>query len=774
LDSCDLQGNYRGTVGPIDVVSDLPEYACIAADVSGGAISALEITQPFVGTLIADGVHSLNFAAAGGTGATATFTVTGGYIVSTSLTAGGSGYTTSKHRTRRATWTGQRKMVHWLPWGIRGSDSSGVSGIVVQDCTFDTLANAFKPGTITGSVTSLRNTFTRTYMDVQSFGLSHPTAPYPLTVAFNFSSLPFSLAQKDAGDPHSDVVQLFGDDLGGAGNVTTANWNNILVYGNVHQDGPCRGSVQGMIIADMPSGTSFSGSKFVGNHIASNEQTLGLAITNPRDCYIYANNCIRHDHTNTVRNVSPVQLRVPGFQDDPGGGYYPSGSNLVGHNIVEAFDANGFGIPEINGQRYSNTILGAIGATIAYPSVFTAPTGARATLAQIKSAYTPTGIYSAKGAFGSASPVDVVNRTYDLNLEPTFVQFVDVVGQAINTQITSNWSRIIGGPATRSISVSGASAQWRQADDASGTNATAWTSSNGTLTIGKFLQIRATSGADGASVTATVTIGSEVYSWGVTSLSTASYVAIDNGGTARSNVSALSTDTGIRKVAIAFRMRPDVITAGASLFADAADTTCRVWFPTVGAFRGQFFGSPRAQLRPVLTPTTVMKTHIITLDFTNPNAGQGCSWATVEDGILLNNTHGGGVFDTRSVPGSGSDYGAASLQASGATSALFHSAGDFGIFNQADGGGTTFDGAFEFMWIDWGNSGYTIPDITQASIRNRWSAGIIGANGNGPTGSQPKCFWTATDLAEANSGGGMPNLGSISSKPLVKQAGTYT
>ena len=271
-----------------------------------------------------------------------------------------------------------------------------------------------------------------------------------------------------------------------------------------------------------------------------------------------------------------------------------------------------------------------------------------------------------------------------------------------------------------------------------------------------------------------MTIGSEVYSWGVTSLSTASFVAIDNGGSARSTVSALSADTGIRKVAIAFRMRPDAITAGANLFADSAASTFRVWFPTTGAFRGQFFVSTRVQLRPVLTPTTVMKTHIITLDFTNPNAAQGCSWATIEDGILLNNTTGsGGVFDSRSVAGSGSDYGAASLQASGSASALFHSSGDLGIFGESDGGGTLFDGAFEFMWIDWGGSGYTIPDITLASIRNKWAAGIIGANGNGPTGSQPKCFWTATDLTEANSGGGMPNLGSISSKPLVKQAGTY-
>lgn len=168
-----------------------------------------------------------------------------------------------------------------------------------------------------------------------------------------------------------------------------------------------------------------------------------------------------------------------------------------------------------------------------------------------------------------------------------------------------------------------------------------------------------------------------------------------------------------------------------------------------------------------------MRTHIITLDMGNVNASQGCYWATLEDGVLLNNTPGtGGSFDTRTTAGSGTDYGAYSF-ATSATNGLFGAGAAVGIFAEADGGGTILNGAFEFLWIDWGGSGYTIPDITNSTVRNAWLADNIGANGEGPTGSAPKLYWTATDLTQANSGGGIANLGSVSSVPMVKQAGTY-
>jgi hypothetical protein len=767
FDGCRFWGNYRGTVGAdIDVVNALPEYACIAADVTAGAISGLEITQSFVGDLLADNTYSLDFTPAGGTGATATFTVVAGFITSTNLTAGGSGYNTNSHRTRRAIWTGQRRMMDWLPWGVRTVSPGVINNAQFTNCSFKTLSNAIKPSLLETAVSVVGCDFERIYMDYTSFGTDAARPNYNITFTDNFGTLPFSVAGRDAGDPHSDWIQMFMDDIA-TGGVSTLDWEGLTFERNIFVDGVCRGGIQGAIIADAPNSVCFSNGRFVGNLIASKTLTLGLALVNPRDWVIRNNAFIRFDPTDAVANPSAVVLRVPGARDVPAG-FFAAGNTLIGRNITEALETNGYGLPEINVLREPNTVLGNRGATISYASVFANHTGARLTRANVIAAYTPTGGYAGQGPFGQTAYINHATRTTDLSLEPTFVQFTDLGSQSLSTVVTSNWSRIIGGPATRSISITGG--EWRQADDASGTNATAWTSAGGTLTRGKFLQVRlTTSASNGTQTIAAITIGSAVYSWSVTTVA-AAFATVDNQGTAYSRISPVSSDTGLQKVIFAFRMKPDTLVAGANLLAEA-NLASRIWMPSTTAFRAQFISAARAQLRPTLTATTAMKTHIISLDFTNTNANQGCFWATAEDGVLLNNTPGaGGAFDTRSVAGSGTDYGAASLPASGA-SGFFGTSNQLGIFAEADGGGVLFDGACEFVWIDWGDAGYTIPDVTQASVRNAWLSNNIGPNGQGPTGSIPKLYYTG-NAAAWNAGGGLANLGSLTA-PLVVQAGTY-
>ena len=768
FDGCRFFGNYRGTVGAdIDVVNALPEYACIAADVTAGAISSLEITQPFVGDLMADGTYSLDFTPAGGTGATATFTVVAGFITSTNLTAGGTGYNTNSHRTRRAIWTGQRRMMDWLPWGVRTVSPGVLNNAQFLNCSLKTLSNAIKPSLLATAISVVGCDFERVYMDYTSFGTDAARANYNITFTDNFGTLPFSVAGKDAGDPHSDWIQVFMDDIA-TGGVSTLDWEGLTFERNIFVDGVCRGGIQGAIIADAPNQVCFANSRFVGNLIASKSLTLGIALVNPRDWVIRNNAFIRFDPTDTVNNTSAIVLRVPGARDVPVG-YFAGGNTLIGRNITEALEPNGYGLPQINLLREPNTVLGNRGTTISYASVFANHTGARLTRADVVAAYTPTGGYAGQGPFGQAAYINHATRTTDLSLEPTYVNFSALTSQSVSTLVTSEWSRIIGGPSTRSISITGG--EWREANDAIGTGATSWTSASGTLTRGKFLQVRqTTSASNGAETVTAVTIGSAVYNWSVTTVA-AAFATVDNQGTAYSTASSISTDTGLRKLVLAFRMKPDAVTANASLFSDTSAATCRVWFPTTSAYRAVFWISARAQLRPVLTPDTSMKTHFITLDLTNTNANQGCFWATAEDGVLLNNTPGsGGFFDTRSTTGSGTDYGAASLNASG-TGGLFGSNNQLGIFGEADGGGVLFDGACEFFWMDWGGAGYTIPDITSSSVRNAWLSNNIGANGQGPTGSIPKLFYTG-NAAAWNAGGGLANLGSLTA-PLVKQAGTF-
>lgn len=768
FEECEFQGNYRGVVGSINVVDELPEYACIAADVSGGAISALEIRADYVGDLLANGTYDLDFSPAGGTGAIATFDVVDGYITGTTLTNGGTGYTTSSHRNRRAIWAGQRRMLDWMPWGFRNGSPVSLNGVRVENCTFDTLNSAYKAaGGNTGHVELIGNTFTRVYQDLMSIGLQHPVAPYPITIKWNFGSLPFSVAQWDAGDPHSDFIQVFADDVGGAGNVTTADWENIVVEGNVFIDGDCRGSVQGAIIADVPSNVSYSGLRFCYNFVASNVQGLGLALVNPKDCYVMNNAFVRYDPTN-VLNATPVQARVPGIQDDPGGGYYAFGRSVVGHNIGEGFTTDGISLPEVNRAKYSNVSLGRNGSAIAYGDVFTNHTGSRATLAEVIAAYTPKAAYTGKGPFANTSLVNHLTRTVNLDLEPSYFYFPSQQDVTASTTATSDWSRVMGGPATRAISVS--NGEYRIADDASGTNATSWTSSSGTITIGKFVQVRHTSGVAGSVVTSTVlTIGSDSATFSTVTEGVATFNSVDNQSTAYSRFAKTGlSDTGIRKVLLVIRLKPDVVVQNANWIAETSGSAQRLYFPTTTAWRYQAITSNRVQLRPSLTPTTNAITHFIAMDFTNVNAGEGAIWTT-DSTILLNNTVGtGGTFDTRTTAGSGDDYGEAAFDASQLLGSLSN---HIGLFAEGDGGGVIADGAIEFFWMDWGDASYTLPDITDPVVKAKFTADNIGANGNGPTGSQPKIYYTG-NAAAWNDAGGLANLGSLT-LPLIKQAGTY-
>lgn len=759
--------NYRGSYDDIDVVNALPEVACIAGDVTAGAVTNLEITQAFVGDLMVDGVHNLDFSNGGGTGATGTMTVLAGMIIGTNLTGGGSGYSSTLARTSLVKWTGQRRLLDWLGWGVRSTGLANTINPSFKDCYFKNVANALKPGRVNTAFEAFGNRFERVYMDHISLGLSAPDTPYPINLRWNFGRLPFSVAGKDAGDPHSDWIQIYGDDIG---TIQTLDWKGILPVGNIFQNGNSRGSVQGHIVADVPANVSFSDFKSVCNHVASKVMGLGAAVVNPKDVFVINDNYIRHDHTDTVNNLSPCTLRIPGIQDNPSGGYYAYGRSVLGRCIAEAVENNGWGLPEINTQRMPNTVLGNRGATIAYTSVFANPTGSRDTIAEIVAAYTPIGAYAGQGAFGRPDIVDHVNRIYRPENEPTYIGFADLTGQALGSVIYSEWSRVLGGVPGRAISVS-AGVEYSIASDASGTGATAFTAVAGTIDPGQFVKLsQSSSASNGQTTTATLNIGGQSFSWNVTTIATP-FVIIDNGATARSSITPVSSDTGIKKIALAFRMKPDTLVANANLLAEAAAGGLRVWTATTTLIRAAFFASTRAQLRPTLTMNTTAKTHMITLDFSNPNAGQGCYWSTLEDGLLLNNTPGsGGVFDTRTTVGSGTDYGAFT----GTAGVLFGGSNDLGVFGEGDGGGVIFDGQFEMLWMGWGGAGFVLPDITQSGVRSKFTADQIGANGQGPTGVQPQLFYAPVSVAEANDPAGIPNKGSIASRPLIKRAGTYT
>lgn len=237
----------------------------------------------------------------------------------------------------------------------------------------------------------------------------------------------------------------------------------------------------------------------------------------------------------------------------------------------------------------------------------------------------------------------------------------------------------------------------------------------------------------------------------------ASFVTLDNGGAAYSRMTGPVGLQTVRKLVIGARFRFDAGASNCRIFSDAAGTALALFQPSATTIRlsgGSSFGS----IRPPWTADTTMHTHLITLDMTTANAVQW--W--VDGTQSLNNSAGtGGTFTTGT-------FDTSSLGLNSASNGV-------GWANEWDGGAfAAFDGALEFLWLDWGDATYALPDITSATVRAKWGATAIGADGSGPTGTSPKLFWAAASLTEANSAGGIPNRGSVASMPMVKQAGTYS
>jgi hypothetical protein len=750
---CEFIGNYRGTVDfALDPTIDTyPEYACIRPVFNdSGVVTSLEILRSNVGDLVADGTHSLTFSNYSSVTFTvspvATMTVSGGVITGTTLTSGGSSNGTSATgasiRTNLVSWAGQRKMTLWMPSAWRCTGGSSITGnIIFEDCSIKLCNHGFKPTFVQSSatITVRRCSFDLIYQDFMSFSGHHA-----ITITDCLGTRLFSFL--DAGDPHADFIQLFW-----AGQ--TSDWGNIEIERNIFVSGNARGSLQGILLGDPTSGYYYDSPRIVGNAILNTNASLGMDFETIKNGYIYRNLAARFDPTDTVKNTAAVGLTITGET--------PSGTPFFGDNIGETVSVSSSGYPSV--------ALGLRGATRSYASVFANPTGTRVTRSEIVAAYLPIGDAAGKGPFANSSYIDHAAYTTDRSLEPTWVAFASVSGQTVSSTSTSNWSKVQGGVDGRAISIS--NGEYRIADDASGTNATSWGSSASTVNVGKFVQVRHTTSASGSTtVTSTLTIGGYAFTFQSTTASSASFVTIDNGGTAYSSVARPTNETTLRKFVMAVRFNADAITTNANILAHTAASVMRLWFPTTTAVRLQLLASTRVRLIPVHTPVVGQaRTHIITLDFTNTNAGQGCQWATDVDGVLLNNNAGsGGTFDTRSVAGSGTDYGACTFDLT-SSAGIFGSSGSWGVFGEADGGGLLFDGKIDFLWADWGGAGYTLPDITNATIRNRWTADLIGANGQGPTGSTPKIYYTGN---AAGWNAGLANLGTLT-LPLTKQAGTY-
>lgn len=375
--------------------------------------------------------------------------------------------------------------------------------VTVQHCAFSFLRNAVKPNLMRVECHVDYNTFDAIYDDNISC-LWDPLNEPPHYSTFNWNEItrPTGLETDntypnpetgipEGHGPHGDGIQL--------ARVTSAGGPliGVEIIGNEIFDGNSRGSLQ-MIIARATS-ASYRHLKSAHNrHYVSSDTTLpgdgkAPALDDQDEAYCF-NNAAFHTRPDFAGNVG-----TDAFVTNKTTSNY----SLMRNNVGTHVDTTGR-------VRKENNVVLAKNST-AYLALVDGPTFEPTTLAQCRAMYK----FKAGGALAHLrDTVDYEAKTVVLADEPGWIAVESLTGQAASTAVEGPWLKLMGGPTGRAISVT--NCQYQIADDSSGTGASEYTSSPGTIDAGKFIRTKVTTGASGVGVTATITIDGYVNSYTLT------------------------------------------------------------------------------------------------------------------------------------------------------------------------------------------------------------------------------------------------------------------
>jgi len=652
------------------------------------------------------------------------------------------------------TWSGQHRLYDYLPYGIQrtalgGEGTSVMNGLVtVTQNRFKLLHNGVKIGASTVGIIIDRNDYDLMYEDSNSIGPPDGTTTTSPFLQVTHNHVTRSFAQTgDAGDPHADcIVQVFG-----AGGALTTDYP-IDIYGNAYWHGNARGGSQGIFLRNEGLSYNFTARTvgIVGNLVLNQELTDGIYVDSSTWLPIYGNTVARWD-TGSSRNTSSVNVTVDANEAAIG--------TWVAGNIAEVYA--GLGDADVDSTSMPNVTLGLNGATIAYSSAFTSPNTAHSVISDVAADFlskAPT--YLNKGASRTDGMVDFVARTFDVTKMPTFAVIPAQTGVAVSTLTTSAWSKMAGGLDTFTITPD-AGLEFQTADDSSGTNASAWFSTAQTGSYrGKFIRVRLTSSSSGnTAISKNVTLNTTAWAFSVTTVS-AAYPLVNNAGAAYSLISAAPTSEANRQrmvLAIEWQRNSTGLNKGI-LGSGTGGSTLHLMSVTGPVDRFQFSSSAVCQVQGPTTTTSVNR-DIFLLDTSQATNTDRIVW--LRNGVKQTFT-GSPVYP--------------SLNAVFNPNTVFATmvVGAEGI----SGGSPVnlYDGKIAFLFVDWGDNTYTMPDISTAQkcldLNAAFAYGSINlTDGSGPLGHQPKLFFQSDTASAWNSG--LAGKGT-SGLTLNKQAGTYS
>ncbi len=783
-------GNYRGDhtheYDPTDVLvspglyeNRYPEAANIRAVLVGGTYTELNIDSSsynggaiihrnqYVGDncppawldgltgMIADGEWPLILdprAASTGTGFEGYMTTANGRIVSTRLANGGTGYTTANAIIQwHIWWDKKRTFVSWMPSGCvtkYGGAGTLTGHMQYSDVVF---ANAYTGiriiPTTGGELTVARNLFDRLYSDGVIMPISDAARPSRITLKGNVFLEAWALGS-DPCDPHSDFMQGFF-----SGAFTSPI--DLMIAGNMAITGRARGGgATGWLTTDMLAGAHGISGYFLANYILTRQQGNGVFL-GPSGNFLCANNVnVRFDVSETSYNQNIVATTIVNAVGQVG----------IRDNVSEVITVSA---GTASADILSNSVLGFNGATIPYADVFAAPLARPLTRAAVLSSFATTGVAASDGP-QAGSVFNWTTLEPDLDAVAPFVKFPAVINQDPATESFTAWTRILGGLGTGTMSITGAGMTFQIADDYLGTGAGSQVTTYTGVKRDKWMRIRCAPITTGlTNRTATLTIDSATFPWSVTSASLLSYTKVDNQSAAYSNITIPSQGgLAVDRMLVATYMDIDTIVSAFRSFTGTGGTASQSLICSFSAT------VPTVQLG---TSGTVARRRLVS----SPALDVDQLWVWLID---LTRTD-----DNRMIWMLNDTLPAVDSIINGAQASVnidTTMATPFRLF--ASPTPVIGDVKPSMFYMDWGRSvdGYTLPDVSTEAARqalfNKFQRDLIGADGSGPTGAQPKlCFYGAVGAADGstadtwnNNTTGLLNRGSLSA-PAVRIAGTY-
>lgn len=372
--------------------------------------------------------------------------------------------------------------------------NSVIPDLEIYDCVFSDLKNGVKSvGGQTDYVYVYDNNFYRIYQDIIALS---PRPGATVITGRNRYDLPFARSgtaedlDGDAGDPHGDIVQLFGNNTGTIGPVYSA--------GNRPRNPGRRAGVtsQGNFWTDNIFTPGYDLLFSISDALVTgsqNGQAMGDVNSPARNAFIYGTTLIDVDDlvtgSHSVRSYTTLGESDGVFIE----------KSIVCNLIASA------------GYIYNNEtlLLGSASSPAAvFPDIADLITAD--SRAEIELALTTAAEGAGLGAVATANAVDWITtdptQIIIWDNVPSGVLWDDVTQAAVSSVYEFPLRRILNRKASQTV-VPGSGVEWRCVDTDGTTEVQDWTDASGTIEPSQYVQMRVTTSSDPiTSVTATLTI----------------------------------------------------------------------------------------------------------------------------------------------------------------------------------------------------------------------------------------------------------------------------